>query len=664
MDQSKKKRRKTSINMKLGFALLIALLIPTLLIALTSYNSAKSEIESQIQASAFQSVSTVDAFIYKHVEPIVNDVDYFAGRMNQAAWQAEDWTPILTDLAQYFETSEGIVSSFIGTVDGDMIQHPDLGLMNNPDFDPRTRPWYQNAEANPGQVIVSDPHQSASTGDWVVTISKQLADGSGVFAANLGMDELYTLISTIKVGETGYPFLMTEGKVMIAHPTIEGGTDVAEEPWAEKTVTTNDDTFDYEFEGTDKQMFVHTNALTGWKIGGTMFKSEITEATSPILKTTAFVVIVALAILGVFIIVIIRSITKPLKEITDAAAVMSSGDLRTKLSINKRDEIGVLSKSFQKMGDMLSSIISHIHNKSAVISSSSEELTATLMESSRATEQISAAMNDVQEGLANQTMKLSQSFESLKNVSDDIHEISENTTQVTLKAQQAEKTADIGHDIVISTQNQMATIEGTFNALSSDIETVNNYANEINEIVNVITSISDQTNLLALNAAIEAARAGEAGKGFAVVADEVRKLAEQTNNSSIQVKEIITSIQRESSKSVESMNTSLNEVKKGLEMFAQTETNFLEVKSFIEEITDQLEAVQIRAQKIAANSEQVVSDMQVVERISTESKSQLETVSVAAEEQLCSMEEISATAEALESIVEDLLEEVRLFKVN
>ncbi|WP_431027462.1 methyl-accepting chemotaxis protein [Lysinibacillus sp. LZ02] len=664
MDQSKKKRRKTSINMKLGFALLIALLIPTLLIALTSYNSAKSEMESQIQVSAFQSVSTVDAFIYKHVEPIVNDVDYFAGRMNQGAWQAEDWTPILTDLAQYFETSEGIVSSFIGTVDGDMIQHPDLGLMNNPDFDPRTRAWYQNAEANPGQVIVSDPHQSASTGQWVVTVSKQLADGSGVFAANLGMDELYTLISAIKVGETGYPFLMTEGKVMIAHPTIEGGTDVSEEPWAEKTVTTNDDTFDYEFEGTDKQMFVHTNALTGWKIGGTMFKREIIEATSPILKTTALVVVVALAILGVFIIAIIRSITKPLKEMTEAAAVMSSGDLRTKLSINKRDEIGILSKSFQKMGDMLSSIISHIHNKSAVISSSSEELTATLMESSRATEKISAAMNDVQEGLENQTMKLSQSFESLKNVSDDIHEISENTTQVTLKAQQAEKTVDIGHDIVISTQNQMATIEGTFNALSSDIETVNNYANEINEIVNVITSISDQTNLLALNAAIEAARAGEAGKGFAVVADEVRKLAEQTNNSSIQVKEIITSIQRESSKSVESMNTSLNEVKKGLEMFAQTETNFLEVKLFIEEITDQLEAVQIRAQKIAVNSEQVVSDMQVVERISTESKSQLETVSVAAEEQLCSIEEISATAEALESIVEDLLEEVRLFKVN
>ncbi|MEO4055505.1 methyl-accepting chemotaxis protein [Solibacillus sp. CAU 1738] len=657
-------KNKTSINTKLGLAFLIALLIPSLLISFTSYMSAKNEMEEQIQSSAMQSVSTVDEYINKHVSPITNDVDYFASLFKQQNWQADDLQPILEKLEQYFETSEGIVSSFIGTKEGNMIQYPDLGLMNNPDFDPRTRAWYQNAETSPGKVIVSTPHQSASTGDWVVTISKTLADGSGVFAANLGMDELYSVISTIKIGQTGYPFLMTTEKMIIAHPNIEGGTDVSEESWADTVLTTNDKSFDYTFEGESKKMFIHSNELTGWKIGGTMFHSEIANATNPILKTTAIVVILSLIILGLYVVMIIRSITKPLKQITEAAVVMSSGDLRTELSIDKKDEVGVLSNSFQKMGDMLSSVISHIHNKSSIISSSSEELTATLLESSKSTEQISSAMNEVQVGLENQTEKLYQSYESLKNVSNDIQGISENTVQVTQKAQQAEKTADVGHGIVISTQRQMATIEGTFNELSSDIATVNNYANEISEIVSVITSISDQTNLLALNAAIEAARAGEAGKGFAVVADEVRKLAEQTNNSSIQVKEIITAIQRESSKSVNSMNTSLTEVTKGLEMFAQTEKNFLQVKNYIEEITEQLEAVQMRAQKIAQNSEHVVADMQIVERISNESKTQLVTVSAAADVQLCSMEEISATAEALETIVEDLLKEVRLFKVK
>ena len=165
MDHVKREKAKTSINTKLGFAFLMALLIPALLISFVSYNAAKNEIETQIQSSAFQSVSTVDQFINKHVSPIVNDVDYFANNFTQADWQASDWSSILANLEQYFETSEGIVSSFIGTIDGDMIQSPDLGLMNNPEFDPRARAWYQNAEANPGQVIVSDPHQSASTGD-------------------------------------------------------------------------------------------------------------------------------------------------------------------------------------------------------------------------------------------------------------------------------------------------------------------------------------------------------------------------------------------------------------------------------------------------------------------------------------------------------------------
>ncbi|MEK4423783.1 methyl-accepting chemotaxis protein [Solibacillus sp. FSL K6-1523] len=661
---NKKRTSKASIKYKLGFAFLIALLIPTLLIALTSFFSAKSEIETQIHTSELQSVATVDAFIEKHVSPIVSDVDYFAGNFKQSNWETEDWSVLLQKLEQYFETSQGIVSSFVGTKNGDMIQHPDLGLMNNSEFDPRTRAWYQQAEASPGQVIISNPHQSASTGDWVVTVSKQLADGSGVFAANLGMDALFEMINNIQVGTTGYTFLMTTDKTIIAHPTYEGGTDVSTESWADQVLTKEKGSFEYVFEGAQKQMYVQTNALTNWKIGGTMYTSEVNEATNTILYTTLLVVICSLIVLGLFLIVIIRSITKPLKEISNAAVEMSSGDLRTNLSIKKNDEIGALSHAFLKMSEMLSSIIKHIHHKSSVISSSSEELVATLAENRKASELITLAMNDVQDGFEQQSTKLSKSFNSLKKVSDNIHSISDNTVQVTASAQNAVRVAEVGHDIVISTQQQMSNIEGTFHKLSEDIGTVNTYANEIHEIVNVITTIADQTNLLALNASIEAARAGEHGKGFAVVAEEVRKLAEQTNNSSIQVKGIITAIQRESSNSVESMNTSLGEVNKGLEMFAQTETNFLEVKTFIRKLTEQLQEIQDRALQIAEDSDFAVGDIEMVEEIAANSKKLLESVSMSTESQLCSMEEISATAEALESIVDELLSEVRVFKVK
>lgn len=653
-----------SINYKLGFAFFIALLIPTLLIAATSYFSAKQEIEQQIHTSELQSVATVDTLINKHVSPIVSDVEYFSNYFSKEDWQTADWTAILTNLEQYFETSEGIISSFIGTSAGDMIQAPDLGLMKNADFDPRTRAWYQEAAANPQQVIISNPHQSASTGDWVVTVSMQLADKSGVFAVNLGMDALFALINDIQVGETGYPFIMTTDQTIIVHPSLQSGADVSAESWANTMLATNEGTFEYMFDGTAKQMYVYTNSLTNWVIGGTMFVSEVQQATAPILKTTVIVVLAALVILGVFLVAIIRSITTPLSRMTAAAVVMSSGDLRETPNIQKNDEIGMLSRSLTKMSTMLSNIICQIRDKTSVISASSEELTATLTESRQASEQITLAMSDVEEGFDKQSAKLTKSFKSLRKVSNNIHSISENTERVASNAQHAEQVAAQGHDIVLSTQQQMAMIEGTFKTLSEDISTVNNYANDINEIVSVITSIADQTNLLALNASIEAARAGEHGKGFAVVAEEVRKLAEQTNESSIQVKDIILAIQHESSNSVESMQMSLAEVNKGLDMFAKTETSFVEVKEFIHHLTEQLQEVQQRAQVIAADSDYVVGDIEVVEAIATTSRQLLANASTATEEQLCSLEEISATAEALESIVDELLTEVSVFKTK
>ncbi|OCS85033.1 methyl-accepting chemotaxis protein [Caryophanon tenue] len=662
-----KKRTKivnVSINYKLGFAFLMALFIPTILVGATSYYSAKQEIESQIQTSELQSVETVDAYIDKHVSPIVKDVAYFATIFEQAQWQQQDWTALLAQLTQYYETSEGVVSSFIGTTAGNMIQSPDLGLMNNADFDPRTRAWYKDAMASPNDVIISDPHQSASTGDWVVTISKQLADASGVVAVNLGMDTLFNIIADVQVGTKGYPFLMTDGQVIIAHPTIAAGEDVSQEEWAQQMVAVNDASFSYGFDGEEKQMQVETNELTSWKIGGTMFVSEVQAATAPILYMTLIIMTASLLILGIFVFAIIRSITKPLQQMTEAAAIMSSGDLRDVPAIKKKDEIGVLSRSLSTMRTMLAGIIQQLHEKSSVISASSEELSATLTESRQASEQITIAMAEVEDGFDRQSQQLEKSFASLRKVTTHIHTISDQTHTVAQNAEQAVKVAEEGHELVHSTQQQMSTIEETFQHLSGNIHTVNNYAHDIHEIVNVITSIADQTNLLALNASIEAARAGEHGKGFAVVAEEVRKLAEQTNHSSVQVKELVAAIQQESSNSVYSMTSSLEEVTKGLAMFSRTETSFMDVKAFIYELKEQLHTIQERAQHIAQDSDYVVGDIEKVEAIAQSSRQLLAQATNATEEQLCSIEEISATADALEAIVDELLAEVSTFQTT
>lgn len=658
----KNKELKVSISSKLSITFLLALLIPSLLISVTSIFVSKKEIEEQILISGDQSVEMVDEFINRHVQPIVNDVDYFASAITPADLERENWNVLLKELEHYFETSEGIVSSFIGTSNGEMIQFPDLGLMNNPDFDPRTRDWYKSAMENPGQVIIAEPHQSASTGEWVVNISKKIENADAVFSVNLSLDELNKLIQSVKIGQSGYAFLMTKNKSIIVHPKLEAGTDVSKENWAKKMIEKHN--FEYTYDGQSKQMISHTNELTGWKIGGAIDNSEINKAIQPIFIYTFVVVLISLICLGIYIMVTLRSITKPLRTMTAAATEMSEGNLDTTIdTFKKKDEIGILSRSFKKMGEMLTSIIRKIHEQSTVISTSTEELSATIVENNKSIEHIATSLSEMKKGFDHQTKKLDQSFQSLKAVSNEIHEISDYTYDVRKKAEEAENIIDAGQQVVASTEQQMKTIENTIQQLSSDIQTLSKDVIKIDEIVNVITSISEQTNLLALNAAIEAARAGEHGKGFAVVADEVRKLAEQTNHSSIEVKEIISSLQAKSKNSVQSMNNSVGEVEKGLKMFAQTETNFMEIKQFINEITAQLHDVQERAKTISHHSEQVVSDMTIVSDISAKSKKEIDDISSATEEQLCSMEEISATADALEQIVEELLKEIEKFQL-
>ncbi len=289
-----------------------------------------------MHTSASQNVAVVDEFINKHIQPIVEDVTYFGNSLTEATLSQEERTILLQSMQQYFDTSKGLVSSFIGTGNGEMIQIPNLGLSGKKDFDPRTRDWYKNAIEAQGEVVISDPHESASTGDWVVTISKEIKNADGVFAVNLKMEELANLIGTIHIGNEGYAFLVSRNQAIISHPTIKVGADISDESWASAMLEGTDNFINYRLDNEEKQMFVQQNALTGWHVGGAMSRSEISNATKPIFISTFIVVCLSIAFFGVILYVIIRTITLSLGSMINAAKTMSAGDLRAKVVSKKK----------------------------------------------------------------------------------------------------------------------------------------------------------------------------------------------------------------------------------------------------------------------------------------------------------------------------------------
>lgn len=209
----------------------------------------------------------------------------------------------------------------------------------------------------------------------------------------------------------------------------------------------------------------------------------------------------------------------------------------------------------------------------------------------------------------------------------------------------------------------MNLINENFTDLSVTVTQLGERSSEIGEISKVISTIADQTNLLALNAAIEAARAGEHGKGFAVVADEVRKLAEQSAQSAQQIAHLIVQTQEDTTKTSKSMELATNEVSKGIIIVNEAGDSFAEIKQSVDHVTEQIKVVSKHVQDISKQLIEVVNSIGVIKDITDHANIETQNISAASEEQLAAMEEIASSSSALSSLAIELQQITGKFKI-
>nr|MBO2505100.1 hypothetical protein [Bacilli bacterium] len=245
-----------------------------------------------------------------------------------------------------------------------------------------------------------------------------------------------------------------------------------------------------------------------------------------------------------------------------------------------------------------------------------------------------------------------------------ISNISEKSKQVTQLARESSKEAEDGRVAVVENVNQMKHIHESVDKSNEMIQSLSSRSKEIGNILSVISGIADQTNLLALNAAIEAARAGEHGKGFAVVADEVRNLAEQSQSSTKLIEEIIRSIQNDTDTSVKLMNEVLENTNRGLTVTETTAEKFKKIIETSHSITPQIEEITDTMEQIYTNVEDIVAKMNILTKVSQENAANSEEVAAFTEEQLASMEEINSSAKSLTDLAEELRTHINNFKIS
>lgn len=355
---------------------------------------------------------------------------------------------------------------------------------------------------------------------------------------------------------------------------------------------------------------------------------------------------------------------RPLKRLTEVAHLVSTGDLRVeKLPTHRKDELGQLSVAVNGMVSNLHELISNVNQTAALVAASSEELTATTEQATMASEQITATIQAVASGAEFQLQGAQESSTAIDEMSIGISRIAETSVTVAEMSLQSAQDAEQGNESIQHAVYQMGNIYETVQESAASVQLLEQRSQEIGKIVEVITSIAAQTNLLALNAAIEAARAGEHGKGFAVVADEVRKLAEQSGESAGQIAHLIQAIQAETSRAVGAMDEVIYEVKSGTEVVNVAGAAFQHILESAKHVADQIQDVTASSQEMTASSQQVANAVEEVTRIARDSSENAQTVAASSEEQLASIEEISASAESLSQLAHELQELIGKFHV-
>ena len=703
-------KKKTSLSAKLIAAFMAAILGSVLICALLTHSKVESVLNSNMQLTSEQTLNSAMTSLQTYEKTISIPVDLLTRKdsIKQLLLEPENYDKYIDnvndELVAACKVVNGSVRAYYALNDGRTItgwvqyeadgSKTAMNTVENKDLSGKE--WYTACQGRKAKVnsifsYITAPYVDEETGEQIITVCQEVKYKDvvqGVVAMDIDASALADYVENIRLLNTGFVMLVDEqGNIVVDSEsnTFADGTvadleffaplteelDKLEEQKAQ--LEENEDpaaddivlqaSYTMRAEGRDCAITAMTDRITGWRLLGCISDQENQENLININIGTLMAGVIGLIFGCVIAVLTALSFNREIKKLQNATHRVAGGDFSEKIKVTRSDEFGVLETNFNGMMDDVSGLIHAVEDKSNHILEVAGGISEVAGNTKTTIEQVTQAIDSVAQGAVKQaesTQEANTEVEHLKNSLDETKEYVSGMNGMT------EKANEVSTEGIESVKDLIEKSGKTAEKSKVSLEVMNEMVESIDKIFYISDTIADitsQTNLLSLNASIEAARAGEMGKGFAVVADEIRKLADESKESTDEIKKIITEI-TEKSKLVESTMQE-NEVlqTEQQEAINRTEEIFGEIMKQIEMLGSGMERINALNDTMSANKDLVVDKMGTIASVSEQSAAATEEVNASTEQVNVTMEEISEHTETLQAIAKDLMETINRFKL-
>lgn len=526
--------------------------------------------------------------------------------------------------------------------------------------------------------FVNDPYVARTTGKTVTTISAPIVrDGRivGGVGGSVELDVVVNMVKEIKIGTSGYGFMLQGDGLTIAHPDAklvlkdnlmkDQAIDPALRQGMERAAVKREHTFtEYKYNNEAKYMVGEAVKGTGWALFIGVPVNEMNGALKELQRNSVLVTVFMLVLAAGVAWVFSGRMAKNISVLNDVAGKIAGGDLRIgRLAITSNDELGQLARSFETMAVNLANLVRKVASNSEQVAASSQELTASAEQSSQASSNVAGSITQVARGASQQVSAVNEVSAVIEEISATIEEVSSTAQEISKLSEETAQASNVGQKSVDHAVAQMDEMGIQARQAQDAAHELSASSKQIGEIVSLISNIAGQTNLLALNAAIEAARAGEQGRGFAVVADEVRKLAEQSEAAARQITDLIAKNNQSIENVVGSVEQAIGSIDKGVTLVNTAGVGFKSIGGQIEQVALQIQNISSALREVATGSQRIVSSVRDVETVSRDLAGEASNVSAATQEQSASMQEIASSSQSLAVIAQELQAALAAFRV-